>query len=202
MRINKYLLAAGLTAALAAPASAPAMATSAKNQATAKTQSAMPPDTKTFLKKAELTNLFEIQAGQLAQQKSDNSKVQAYAKMIVGDHQKAKEALKAAAEGLHIRGTIPTSLDKKHKKLIKQLQSVSGAKFLKTFKAQQVKGHKEGVKLFHDYGQAAMIPKLKQFAEETLPTLKKHLQQAQNLPTTASAPTVGAGGQMDSGMSK
>lgn len=195
MRINKFMLAGGLTAALAMTGVMPAMAKSAKNQPAAKSQAAMPVSTKTFVKKAGLTNLFEIKAGQIAEQKADNSKVKTYAKMIVSDHQKAQDDLKAAVKGVH-GVSVPGSLDQKHNKLIKQLKSASGARFLKTFKAQQVKGHKDGIKLFQDYGRAAREPKLKQFAQSALPVLKKHLQHAQDLPTSMSAPTVGAGGQM------
>jgi len=191
MRISKFVLAAGLTAVLAVPTLTPAMAKSAKSRP----QAAMSANTKTFVKKAGLTNLFEIKAGQIAQQKSQNSTVQDYAKMIVGDHQKAQDDLKAAAVDVH-GVSVPSSLDRAHNKMIKQLQSASGAKFLKTFKTQQVKGHKAGVKLFRDYGQAGQDGKLKQFAQQTLPVLEKHLQHAQELPTRMSAPTVGSGGQM------
>lgn len=194
--MNKLILAAGLTAALAMPAAGPALAKSAKNQPPANAQAAMPASTKTFVKKAGLTNVFEIQAGKIAQQKTQNSEVQDYAKMIVEDHQKAQDELKAAAKDVN-GVSVPSALDQKHGKMIKQLQSASGAKFLKTFKDQQVKGHKEAVKLFQDYGQGAANADLKQFAQSTLPELKKHQQQAQNLPTTASAPTTGAGGQMN-----
>ena len=193
--MNKLILAAGLAAALAMPA-APALAKSAKSQPSAKSQAAMPASTKTFVKKAGMTNLFEIKAGEIAQQKSNNNDVRDYAKMIVEDHQKAQDELKAAAKDVN-GASVPTSLDQKHSTMIKQLQAASGAKFLKTFKDQQVKGHKEGVKLFQDYGQGAANEELKQFAQSTLPDLKKHLQHAQNLPTTASAPTTGAGGRPD-----
>jgi putative membrane protein len=186
--MNKLVWAAAITAVLAVPA----LAKSAKNQPPAALEAAMPAATKTFVKKAGITNLFEIQAGMIAEQKTDNNKVQDYAKMIVSDHQKAQNELKAAAKDIN-GVTVPQSLDQKHSKLIKRLQSTSDAKFLQTFKGQQVKGHKEGVKLFQDYGEAAQNPKLKQFAQQTLPVLKKHLQHAQNLPTTVSAPTVGSG---------
>ncbi len=199
--MNKLILAASLTAALVMPATAPALAKSAKNQPSAKTQAAMPASTKTFVKKAGLTNLFEIKAGQIARQKSDNSDVQDYAEMIISDHQKAQDDLKAAAKDVN-GASVPDSLDQKHSKMIKQLQSASGARFLKTFKDQQVKGHKEAVKLFQDYAKGAANAELKQFAQSTLPNLKKHLQQAQNLPTSTGAPTTGAGGEVNDRMSK
>ncbi len=132
--MNKLFLAAALTAALTMPA----FAKTAKDQPPAVSRAAMPASTKTFVKKAGMTNLFEIQAGRIAEQKSDNSKVQDYAKMIIGDHQKAQEELKSAAKEVH-GVSLPQSLDKKHRGLIKRLQSASGTEFLRTFKDQQVR---------------------------------------------------------------
>jgi putative membrane protein len=117
------------------------------------------------VKKAGLTNLFEIKAGEIAQQKSQNSKVRDYAKIIVDEHRKAQRHLKAAVEDFD-GASVPTS----------------GLQFLRTFKRQQVKSHKEGVKLFKDYAQAAEYDPLKRFAQETLPALEKHLRRAQELP--------------------
>lgn len=180
--MNKFVLAAALTAALAMPGIALG----------ANGEMSKAPSTKTFVKKAGMTNLFEIQAGKIAAQKTDNSKVQDYAKMIVSDHQKAQDELESAAKG--VKGAaVPQSLDRAHSKMIKQLHAASGAKFLKTFKTQQVKGHKEGVKLFKDYARSGENTELKQFAQKTAPVLEKHLQHAEDLPTGMSAPTVGAG---------
>lgn len=191
--MNKLLLAAGVATALAIPSLSSAAAKSAKSQPPAKSQAAMPADTKTFVKKAGMTNLFEIKAGEIAQQKSQDSKVQDYAKMIDSDHQKAQDELKAAVKDM-AGVQVPKSLDQKHSKMIDELQSASGAKFLKTFKTQQVKGHKEAVKLFKEFGQGAQDSELKQFAQKTEPALEEHLKHAQALPTEAAvAPTVGAG---------
>ncbi len=190
MCFEKFALAAAVTAALVMPA----FAQGAKPAAGMKLVS-----TKTFIKEAGETNLFEIQAGQLAEQKSDNSQVQEYAKMIVSDHQEAQQALKTAAKDAP-GASVPGTLDKAHQKLIKQLKSTSGAKFLKTFKTQQVKGHKQSIQLFQNYAKGAQDQNLKKFAHNTVPVLKKHLQHAQNLPTTPSAPTVASGDQSNGGM--
>jgi putative membrane protein len=51
------------------------------------------------------------------------------------------------------------------------------------------------VALFQGYAAGGDNAELKSWAEMTLPTLQHHLQEAQNLPTSATAaPTVGSSG--------
>ena len=47
------------------------------------------------MKKAAISNLFEIQSNQLALQKSQNEQVKKFAQMMVDDHTKAGEQLKS-----------------------------------------------------------------------------------------------------------
>lgn len=183
-KMNKFVLAAAFAAAMAMPAYA---------------QKA--PATRDFVKKAEMTNLFEVKAGKIAQTKTMNSKVDKYARMIVNDHKQLATTLKLTIKDLK-DVKLPTALDQAHQKLIRQLQAASGPEFLKTFKTQQVKGHKEGVALFKSYARNGSSIAVKKWARSSVAVLQKHLREAQNLPTAASAPTTGAGGQMDSGMSK
>ena len=149
------------------------------------------PTTVEFAKKAEMTNMFEIQAGKLAQEKSDNSRVDSYARMIVQDHQKAEDDLKSKVQTIK-NVELPSKLDAEHQKLIDNLKAASGAKFLRTFKTQQVKGHQQGVALFQGYADKGDNAALKQWAKNTVATLQKHLTHAQALPTTAPAPTTGS----------
>ena len=194
MRINKFLLAAGFTAAIAMPAfgqgsPAPSASASTANKA---------PSSQEFVKKAAMTNMFEIKAGHIAEQKTKNSKVDSYAKMIINDHQKMQNKLQSMAK--NVQGAkIPQKLDQAHQTKINQLQQASGAKFLKTFKQQQVQGHEKGVSMFKAYAQHGQNAHLKQLAKNGVPVLKKHLRHAQNLPTSTGAPTVGAGSHMNKG---
>lgn len=181
--MKKYILAAGLTVALAVPA----FAQGNKPPAMSKT-----PSTQTFVKQAAITNLFEIKSGQIAEKKSNNQQVQNFAQMIVNDHQQMQNELEAAAK--NVQGvTVPSKLDHKHQKMIDKLQSASGAKFLRTFKNQEVQGHKQAIQLFQSYAQNGQSSQFQQLAQNGVPMLQKHLQAAESLPTSVSAPTVGAG---------
>jgi putative membrane protein len=185
MPMNRLIIAAGLAAALAMPAYAQGKKTH--------TMAKKAPTTSEFVKKAAMTNMFEIEAGKVAQNKSQNAKVGDYAKMIEQDHQKAQDELQSKMQGMQ-NAKLPAKLDSKHQKMVDSLKSASGAKFLRTFKTQQVKGHQEAVQLFQGYAQGGDKADLKQWAQTSVPMLQKHLQEAQQLPTSAgSAPTVGAG---------
>ena len=69
--------------------------------------------TKQFVQKAAITDLFEIQTGQLAQQKADIDDYKEFGQMIVNDHQQASGQLKSIAQ--NIQGVeVPTALDSAH----------------------------------------------------------------------------------------
>jgi putative membrane protein len=151
------------------------------------------PSTAEFVKKATIAGMFEIESSKLAEQKTQDPKVQAFAKMMIDDHTKAANELKQKAEGIS-GAQMPAQLDAPHQKKLDALKSASGVRFMRAYKTDQMQGHKDAVALFQAYGAGGDNAELKSWARTTLPTLQHHLQEAQNLPTSAaSAPTVGAG---------
>ena len=157
------------------------LAASAQNQpAQNPPPTAQPPSTGEFADQAAVINRFEIQAGQVAQQKTDNSEVKDYAQMIVQDHQKALAQLQPIIEGLDIK--VLASLDQVHLSMLHQLKMLSGKQFLSTFKLQQVEGHKQAILLMEAYAHSGDNSKLEKWAQDTLPVLQKHLAHARQLP--------------------
>jgi putative membrane protein len=179
--------------ALAAAFAMPALAqTSSPMQSSAQKASSM---TQTFVKNAAITDMFEIDAGKLAQDKASNAAYKDFGKMIVEDHTKTADQMKAMQSRLQ-GAQIPTELDAKHKGLLSKLQSASGASFENQFRSAQIDGHKDAIRMFESYAAKGDNADLKKFAQETLPTLKTHLQHAQALPKGSAAPTVGSGSKM------
>ena len=178
-----------LTAALLALA-APLRAENATDQM----KNGQPPTkasaaTQKFAKTAAITDMFEIQAGQLAQEKVQDQAYKDFAQMIVRDHTNTSNELKS----MNIGVPLPQILDSIHKTKIDKLNSLLGAAFEDQFKTGQVEGHKQAVAEFEQYAKRGDNPQLKQWAQTTLPTLKTHLQHAEALLQPASAPTVGSG---------
>ena len=162
--------------------------TATKGQPAQKVSSA----TQQFVQKAAISDMFEIQSGQIAQQKAANDEYKQFGQMVRDDHSKTSDQIKGMAQnmpGLQ----MPQALDTAHKQKLDKLQSLSGAQFEDQFKKDQVAGHQDAVKLFENYAQKGDHPDLKKFAQDTLPKLKEHLQHAQALPKGGGAQTVGSG---------
>jgi putative membrane protein len=148
--------------------------------------------TRDFVQKAAITDMFEIEVGKLAQEKSQNDDYKEFGEMLVSDHEETSDKLKSIAGdigGLQ----LPQALDAAHKQKLQKLQGLSGAQFDSQFKTEQVQGHQQAIRLFENYAKVGDHPELKQFAQQTLPDLREHLKQAQALPAGGRAPTVGGG---------
>jgi putative membrane protein len=182
--MRKLFLAAALLA-LAAPALA-------QSAPPAGHQAPVSSTTKQFVDTAAMTDMFEIQAGQIAQQKSTNPAYKDFAQMTIDDHTKTTGQIKSMLPQL-AGVQPPQQLDKKHQALLDKLNASSGAAFERMYKADQVKGHREAVAMFERYAKRGDNPDLKKWAADTLPTLRTHLQHAEALPPSGSAPTVGSG---------
>jgi len=128
----------------------------------------------TFVDKAAAGGLFEVQSSELALDMSKSPEVQSFAKMMIEDHGKANAALKALAtkEGLK----VPATLDQKHAAKIKTLKN-AGSQFDPPYVKAQLEGHQDTIKLFEGYAKDGDNTALQAFANETLPTLKTHLEK-------------------------
>jgi putative membrane protein len=143
-----------------------------------------------FVEKAAQGGLAEVQLGQLAQQKAQSDDVKNFAKRMVDDHTKANDELKKVAEGKNIM--LPTALDRKDQKLLDKLGKLDGARFDHEYMEHMVSDHKKDVKEFEHEAKHGKDADVKGFAENTLPTLRDHLQLAQAAEKTAKAEKKGA----------
>jgi putative membrane protein len=137
------------------------------------------PSTADFVKEAAMSDLFEIEAGKVAQQKGENTK--ALGSKLVQDHTATSDELKSLVTGGKVPVEIPTTLDSSHKSMLDKLQSLNGADFDKQFVSDNISGHKSAISLFERYAKGGDNPELKAFAEKTLPKLQEHLQMAESL---------------------
>lgn len=132
-----------------------------------------------YVTNAAIGDMYEIEAGKIAQEKGASADVKAFGKMLVTDHTATSAEMKplAAAAGQ----TPPTDLDERRKGLLDNLRAASGAEFDKAFIAQQVAAHEEAITLHRGYGDNGDNAELKAFAVKTVPKLEQHLQHARSL---------------------
>ncbi|WP_428656146.1 DUF4142 domain-containing protein [Runella sp.] len=130
-----------------------------------------------FMMEAASGGMMEVELGQLASNKAVSSDVKKFAKMIVTDHTKANNELKALASQKNI--TIPAMLSEKHQKMVNDLTAKTGKEFDKKYIDMMVDDHKEDIKKFEKASEKCNDADVKAFAAKTLPTLKHHLEMAE-----------------------
>lgn len=156
MHKKKFLLALGATCLLASTAYAKGMTA------------------QSFVTKASIGNQFEIESSQLALEKSENAAVRDFADDMVEDHTEAGNELSEALESSSSKAQPAENLDSKHQKLLNKLKAANGTNFDKLYITMQGDAHKEAIALFDAYAKNGTDESLKEFAQETLPTLREH----------------------------
>ena len=172
-------LAGLLAAALSTPALAQTGSTMASGTA--------PVADTTFVKKAAISDMYEIQASQLAQTKATSADVKSFAGRMIADHTKTSTQLKAilaSKSGL----TAPKTVDAEHRALLSHLRAANGAAFDRLYTQQQLEAHQQAVMLFTSESQSGKDANLKKFASDTLPMLQQHLSIARPLQKGGAGP--------------
>jgi putative membrane protein len=133
---------------------------------------------KHFLKEAAQGGEAEVTLGQMAAKQAANDDVKKFGQRMVDDHTKASDELKklAASQGV----TLPPEMDRKAKAVQQRLSQLSGAEFDRAYMKEMVKDHQKDVAAFEREARQGNDPDLKNWAAQTLPTLKEHLDLAQN----------------------
>lgn len=166
---------------------APAMAQSIGEKTGINSTLGITPKTEDFVKQAAISDMFEIQSSQLAQERG-NADQKAFAATMIKDHEKTSAELKSMVSTSESKAALPTALDSTHQGKLDKLKSLKGAEFASAYNSDQVEGHKDAVSLFERYAKGGDDPKLKEWAGKTLPNLRHHLEMAQDM---AAGKTVG-----------
>jgi putative membrane protein len=140
------------------------------------------PTTADFVKEAATSDMAEIAASKLGQERG-NAKEKSFASQMITDHTKTSEELKSIAPA-DAKAAIPTALDSSSQSKIDKLKDAKPDSFSSDFDSIQVSAHKDAVSLFERYAKSGEDPKLKDWAGKTLPTLQHHLEMAQDLGKT------------------
>lgn len=136
-------------------------------------------ETKTFMEKAATSGMMEVQLGKMAQEKASSSEVKDFGQMMVTDHSKANDKLKSLAQEKGV--TLPNSLTSKQQQKVDKLSQLSSEEFDKEYMKMMVKDHKKDIDTYQKASDNVPDPAVQDFASQTLPTLKDHLQKAEGV---------------------
>lgn len=137
-------------------------------------------DPQEFVQTALEKGVAEIELAHVAIDKG-STPVKEFAQKMINDHRAANLKLKSIAEEHDIAVSDDATLLDKARKI--NLEIYSDSSFDKAYADNQVRAHEEAIELF---GRAANSghKELSTFAQDTLPTLKQHLEMARELQRT------------------
>ena len=117
---------------------------------------------------------YEVQASQLALQKSQTPRVRMIAERMVKDHSDAGMKLDAIVRQKSMLVNDVPSDDQKQ--MIAKLNDLSGDAFDQEYLSQQKMAHEQTIALFKKEIDSGTDSDLKMFASDTLPTVQAHYQ--------------------------
>lgn len=132
-----------------------------------------------FAMKAAIGGMKEVEAGKIAKDKASGERVKEFAEMMIRDHSKANEELKALASKKGV--TLPDDLPQDKQALIENLQQLSGSAFDKEYINMMIMDHEKTIDLFQKGSTSAKDEEIRDWAKGKLPVLKMHLKSAEDI---------------------
>ena len=130
-----------------------------------------------FVVNAANGGMTEIRASTIAQQQATDAEVKKYAAMMIKDHTAAADSLKMVASKKNL--TLPADISPDMQNDIADLQKKTGKDFDKAYMKMMVSDHKKVIKSFEDESKNGSDADIRAFADNTLHTLRHHLDEAQ-----------------------
>lgn len=130
-----------------------------------------------FAVNAADAGMTEIRAATVARQQGTDPEVKEYAAMMIKDHTAAADALKRVASKKNL--TLPSDISPEMQGAIAGLQKKTGKDFDKAYIKMMVSDHKKVIRSFEDESKNGSDADIRAFADNTLHTLRHHLDEAQ-----------------------
>jgi putative membrane protein len=146
-------------------------------------QDVKPTTAKEFVPQAAISDMYEVQAGKLAESKGSSAAVKSFGRHMVAAHTQTTANLKAAIKKAGLDIQPPSQLDSKHQQMLDQLQSASGSDFDQTYISQQESTHQAALKLMQTYAASGDNDALKRAAAKTVRVVKSHIAMLAKLKT-------------------
>lgn len=130
-----------------------------------------------FAVKAANGGMMEVQLGEYASKNATDKSVKDFGAMIAKDHAKANEKLKSLANSKNI--ALPASVGDDKTDKMNDLMKKTGKDFDEAYMNMMVDDHKNDIDMFQKVADDSNDAAMKDFAAKALPTLKKHLNDAE-----------------------
>lgn len=139
-------------------------------------------DDPTFVMAAASSNLFEIEAGNLAMRNASDQKVKDFAQMMIDHHTMANQQLQSIASQMGI--TLPDKMMSIHQAMIDKINDKTGSEFNEDYMDTMETAHKMDIAMYEAKENNATDQNLKAYVAKSLPILKQHHQSATSVEDT------------------
>jgi putative membrane protein len=140
-----------------------------------------------FVANASAGGMAEVKLGQLAEERGSNPAVKSFGEKMVSDHTAAGDQLQVAAHGQGMVVSPDMSAD--DRAIYQRLSALSGPSFDQAYATAMVQDHQHDISDFEKEASTGKNLEIRKFASNTLPTLREHLQLAQDMARSVGAPT-------------
>ena len=152
------------------------------------TETALPTDVPTpdtsspqgFVDTMAASDMFEVEAGKLAQQMGKSQAVKDFGAMMVKDHTTSSDKLKAAVGEAGNGLAVAPKLTPVQQGNLDQLRG-AGESFDAMYAQQQVDAHETALGVLQAQAQSGTVAQLKAFAADTAKVVQGHLDHAREL---------------------
>lgn len=134
---------------------------------------------KTFMMKAEQSNLAEIKTSELAQQKATGENYKNFAQQMIDDHTTAENDLKQLAQSKGV--TLTNDPGPKNRAAAARLTRLNGTAFDVNYRRIQHDGHAATIALFRKEIRSGQDADVKAYAQKYLPKIEEHYRMLAEL---------------------
>ena len=139
-----------------------------------------------FIQKAASGGMFEVESARLAMSRQATGDTTELAQTLIRDHSQANDKLKQLAQEKAIE--MPEQMLPEHEQQLEQLRAAEGEQFSPMFQQVQAQAHKETIALFERCAQYCQDMDIREYASNTLPTLREHMREVEQMDATALRP--------------
>ena len=136
-------------------------------------------ETQEFFTHTLSSSMLEIQMAQLALVAAESQEIKDYAQMIASEHEQANEELRVIAEQEDFN--LPATMMEDQEEKLDELQEATDEGFDRKYISSQIDMHQQSIERFERMQQNVENQELSQWIDNTLPILRQHLEQAQQI---------------------
>ena len=134
-----------------------------------------------FVNKAAASDRFEIESSRLAETSATSPAVKEFAAMMIKAHTDSTAKLKSTLASNPSDVTVNDALNAEQQAQLDELKTKKGADFDTAYAAAQVGGHEKTLTELRNYASNGDNDALKTFAQDLVPIVTDHLNQAKKL---------------------